>query len=570
MKTQTTLNRRPILWIKDCISLAKPFWVSSEKYKAIVLITLVIALNLAQVGMTVLINKWYNGFYNALQNFNKTVFNSFIIKFCFLAFTAITFSVLAYYFRKLLEIRWRKWLVNYYINRWFSHKAFYKTKFLNQISDNPDQRISEDINAFIILTLDLSLGFLNSVVTLFSFVIILWTLSGNWGFTISGHHFTIYGYMVWAALLYAIFGTYITFKIGKPLIRLDYQQQAYEAGFRYSLVRVRENSESIAFFNGEEMERNNLMHKFKLVFNNFVGIIYRQMKIDIFGVGYAQIAIIFPFVVAAPRYFAKIIKLGDVMQISSAFGRVQGAMSYFINAYTSLSGWRATMDRLLGFQKAVDQTANLNGLEIKSGNNILELKNVVLSLPDGQILAKNISFTLNNADRLLVKGRSGCGKTTLLRTIARLWHFAKGEINQKPHTTSLFIAQKPYIPIENLAFAVSYPKTQHLPSDIEIKQILIDCKLDNLVDKLAEINDWSNVLSLGEQQRIAFCRILINKPDVVYLDESTSALDEETENELYKLIVDRLPNTVIVSVTHHSSVAKWHNQVLDFNKLVGE
>ncbi|MBY0379367.1 MAG: ATP-binding cassette domain-containing protein, partial [Burkholderiales bacterium] len=314
---------------------------------------------------------------------------------------------------------------------------------------------------------------------------------------------------------------------------------------------------------------NNLMQRFKLVFNNFVGLIYRQMKIDIFGVGYAQIAIIFPFVVAAPRYFAKIIKLGDVMQISSAFGRVQGAMSYFINAYTSLSGWRATMDRLLGFQNAVDQTDNLNGLEIKSGDHILELKRVALSLPNGQLLANNISFTLNSGDRILIKGRSGCGKTTLLRTIAKLWHFADGEISQKPHITSLFIAQKPYIPIDNLAFAVSYPKTQDFPSDAEIKQVLIDCKLDNLADKLVEINDWSSILSLGEQQRIAFCRILINKPDVVYLDESTSALDEETEDKLYKLIIDKLPNTVIVSVAHRSSVAKWHNQVLDFNKLVG-
>ncbi|MBY0380110.1 MAG: ABC transporter ATP-binding protein/permease, partial [Burkholderiales bacterium] len=250
MKNQTTLNRKPILWIKDCITLAKPFWVGTEKFKAIALITLVIGLNLGQVGMTVLINKWYNGFYNALQNFNKPAFTSLIIKFCILAFIAITFSVLAYYFRKLLEIKWRKWLVNYYISRWFSSKAFYKTKFLNKISDNPDQRISEDINSFIVLTLDLSLGLLNSGVTLFSFVIILWNLSGNWSFTIYGHDFTIYGYMVWAALIYAIFGTYITFKIGKPLISLDYQQQAYEASFRYSLVRVRENSESIAFFNG--------------------------------------------------------------------------------------------------------------------------------------------------------------------------------------------------------------------------------------------------------------------------------------------------------------------------------
>lgn len=568
MKKQTTLNRKPILWIKDCLSLAKPFWTSPEKYKAFALITLVIILNLAQVSMTVIINKWYNGFYDAIQSFDKTTFNKLIIRFCFLAFTAITFSVLAYYFRKLLEIKWRNWLTNYYIDKWFSYKAFYKTKFLNQISDNPDQRISDDINSFIVLTLDLSLGLLNSVVTLFSFVVILWNLSGNLNFNIGNHHITIYGYMLWAAVIYSIFGTYITFKIGKPLIRLNYQQQAYEAGFRYNLVRVREYSESIAFFDGEPTEHNHLMHKFRLVLNNFVSIIYRQMKIDIFGVGYAQVAIIFPYIVAAPRYFAKIIKLGDMMQISSAFGRVQGALSYFIEAYSSLSGWRATMDRLLGFQKAVAQSQQLSGITIQEGINTLELNKINLLLPNGKILAKNISLVLNTSDRLLIKGNSGCGKTTLLRTIAQLWPFVDGTIKQKLQIKSLFLSQKPYLPIDNLAFAISYPKTKNLPDKLQINTILTKCKLGHLIDSASTVEDWGNILSLGEQQRIAFCRILINKPDIVYLDESTSALDEETENELYNLLLSELPNTVIVSIAHRSNVAKWHNQILDFNKLV--
>lgn len=567
-KQQTTLDRNPIIWVKDFLHLARPYWKSEEKYKAFSLIILIIIFNLLTVAMTVIFNKWNNGFYDSLQNYDKKAFTHLLIQFTYLAFFYIVFQILAYYFRKILELRWRKWSTNYYINSWLKNKAFYKTKFLSQISDNPDQRISEDINSYIVISLDLTLGLMNSVVTLVSFVFILWKLSGSFSFTIATHHFTIYGYMVWLALIYSVVATYIMFKIGRPLIRLDYQQQAYEASFRYSLVRVREYSENIALYNGETKEHNNLMHRYMSVFNNFIAIIYRQMKINIFNVGYGQIAIILPTLLVAGRYFAKTIKLGDVMQIADAFGRVQGALSYFIDAYTSLSGWRATMDRLLGFEKAVEQASYLTAIEIKPGDSMLKLHNLSLNLPNGDSLAKGITFTLNAGDRVLIKGRSGCGKTTLLRAISGLWHFATGDIYQKPQITSLFISQKPYLPIDSLAHTICYPKTQHLPSHDELEQILKQCGLVKLTSKLHEVNDWSNILSVGEQQRIAFCRILVNKPNIVYLDEATSALDEETEAELYELLVKQLPDMVIVSIAHRSSVAKWHTQELNFNQLV--
>ena len=565
---QNTYNRNPITWIKDFWFLAKPYWQSPDRFRAFGLIIVAISFNLLTVGVTVMINKWYNSFYDAIQQYDKVKFYELIIRFCILAFCAIAFSVLSYYFRKILTIRWRKWLTNYYLTNWFQAKAYYKTKFVSQISDNPDQRIQEDINGFITLALDLSLGLISSIVTLLSFIFILWKLSGALKFDIANYHIIIPGYMVWTALIYAVIGTYITFKIGRPLIKLDYQQQAYEADFRFGLMRVREYSESIAFYNGEVQEKSGLVTRFNNVVNNYVAIIYRQLKIDIFGVGYEQVAIIFPLVVAAPRYFAKAIKLGDLMQIASAFGRVQGALSYFISAYSSLAGWRAVMDRLYGFQMAINEAKQLSGLKIASGTHYLKLSNININLPSGTPLINGINLTLNQGDALLIKGRSGSGKTTLLRTIAGLWHYAEGNISQKPNLHSLFIAQKPYLTIGRLKDAVCYPKIDNLPSDHEMQQLLKIFKLEHLARKLDEHADWTNMLSIGEQQRIAICRILINKPDVIYLDEATSALDEEMEAITYDAIKSNLPNSVIVSVGHRSTITKWHDQILDFNNLV--
>ncbi len=560
------IHRHPIVWVKDFLFLAKPFWLSKEKYYAWPLLILVIILNLSVVGMTVVINNWYNGFYDSIQNYDKVAFMHSIIKLCYLAFFYILLQVLSFYLRKKLEIMWRKWANNYYISKWFYNKAYYKTKFVANSIDNPDQRISEDINGFIVLSFDLTLGLLSEIVTLISFIIILWKISGSWNFTIGGHNFIIHGYMVFAALLYAILGTYLTFKIGKPLIRLNYQEQAYEASFRYGLMRVREHNESIAFYNGEKHEQHNLMHKFSMVANNFMFIVYRQMKIDIFKISYSQIAIIFPYVVLAPKYFGKMIKLGGMMQIIQAFSHVKDAFSYFINCYISLSGWRAVMDRLIGFNKNIEEAENFPILNFKSGDIPIKVSNLSLYLPNGHMLINDINFELHRGDRLLIKGYSGSGKTTLLRTLAGIWPFVSGEVEQQQGIYSLFMSQKPYMPIGRLYDSICYPLLHRLPKKTEMLVILNDCGLKYLSEKLDDFGNWSSILSIGEQQKVAFCRLLLNKPDVVYLDESSSALDEDSENMLYNLIINKLPNTIIVSVAHRSSVNKWHNKIINLDK----
>jgi putative ATP-binding cassette transporter len=563
---EIVFNRNPIKWVKDAWYLAKPFWHSEEKYLAIGLISLVILFNLSSVYITVLINKWYNGFYNTLQTYNYKGFIAFIYKFLFLALIFILLQICASLFRKFLEIKWRRWLTNYYLKNWFNHQAYYKSRFLNKGIDNPDQRISEDINSFIVLFLDLTLGLINSVVTLVSFIIILWAVGGSLNFTLGTHHITIAGYMVYAALIYAIIGTFITFKIGKPLIKLNFQQQAYEADFRYNLVRVREYGENIAFYKGEAQEKTSLLTRFNFVVNNFVAIIYRQMKIDIFGIGYAQAAIIFPIIVSAPRYFAKLIKLGDLMQINSAFSRVQDALSYFINSYNSLSGWRAVMDRLYGFETIIKEANALSGVNIDSGNALLTIKHFDVCLPNGNILIKNLNVNLTAGEHLLITGRSGIGKTTLLRAVAGIWPYAKGEIQQQPQTTSLFIAQKPYLPLGTLKQAICYPMHLNLPADDILIATLNQCNLTFLAEQLNVSIDWNTKLSIGEQQRLAFCRILINKPDIIYLDEATSALDEDNEYNMYNLLVKNLPTSVIISIGHRSTIKHWHTTEINLNE----
>lgn len=562
VKQQTTLNRDPRKWIKDAWHLAKPYWGSDKKAKAISLLITVIVLNLLVVYMTVLFNKWYNGFYDSIQHYDKIKFLHYLYKFSILAFIYITLQVLAYLFRKILEVDWRKWATRYYIDKWCGKQAYYKTLFIREISDNPDQRISVDINSFVGLVLDISLGFLSAFVSLCSFSLILWKISGPLDFSWHKYHFHIAGYMLYAAIIYAIVGTFVIFKIGRPLIRLDYEQQLYEADFRFALMRVREHAENIAFYSGETIERNNLIMKFHRVVNNFMAIVYRQMKIDVFSICYSQLAIIFPILVASPRYFAKLIQLGDLMQIGSAFGRVQEALSYFINSYTSLSGLRATMDRLYGFENVIESADKLKGLPINTTTNYLTLKNLQVSLPNNTILLDNINVNLDSGDRLLIRGKSGAGKTTLLRTIAHLWPYASGEILQKPGLTSLFIAQKPYLPLTTLADAICYPKDVAAIGTEYLIKIMTECGLTHLIDKLDTEDNWSAKLSVGEQQRVGFCRVLLNKPDIVYLDEVTSALDETSEELLYNLICSSLNASVIVSIGHRSTIKKWHNKEL--------
>lgn len=552
--------------IKDCWQLTRPYWSSEEKWRALGLIASVIVFNLFFVYMTVLLNKWSNQFYDAIQNYDKSAFYKLMITFSYYAAFYILFQIISYWFRKILEIRWRKWLTSYYIDKWLDKRAYYRTKFVNNFVDNPDQRISEDINNFIGTVLNLTLGLISNIVSLCSFVFILYNISGPISFTLFTHHFTINGYMVWVALIYAFIGTYITFKIGFPLIKLTFRQENVEADFRFGLMRLREYNEDIAFYSGEKQERHGLMRRFYNVVDNFMAIVYRQMKLNIFSVAYGQIANIFPVLVASPRYFAKVIKLGDLMQIASAFSHVHSSLSFFMDSYGSLAELRAVMDRLLGFQSGIHSANELNVLKRENtDSHYLAMQDFSVMLPDSQPLITGVSFTVNSGDRLWIRGRSGSGKTTLLRAIGGLWPYADGKLSYDANKTELFIAQRPYMPNITLREAVCYPITENLPDSEIIEKILRECGLPYLLNKLDVLADWGKILSLGEQQKLAFARVLLNKPDIIYLDEATSAIDEQMEEYLYDLLIKSLPSSAIVSIAHRSTLAKWHNKILDFS-----
>ncbi len=567
MQQNSTPKRNPLIWLKDSWHLARPYWTSQDKWRAIGLVAIVIVFNLLTVYMSVLFNKWNNKMYDSLQHFNQVMFYQLLVKFCYMAFFYILFQIMSYYFRKILEIRWRRWMTQDYLANWLDKHAYYKMRFVDNYADNPDQRISQDIAAFINTALSLTLGFISNVVGLFSFIFILWGLSGPLSFVIGGHHFVIAGYMVWVALIYALVGTFITFKIGRPLIKLNFAQENLEADFRFGLMRVHEYGENIAFYNGEKQEYQGLLVKFNRVVNNFMTTIYRQMKVDIFNIGYSQIANIFPILVASPRYFAKVIQLGDLMQISGAFGQVQGSLSFFIDSYGSLASWRAVMDRLYGFQSVINQSYNLQSIH-KQKNDVdyLKVSNLTLKLPNSsRVLINNLNFNLKSGDRLLIRGSSGSGKTTLLRSLAGLWPYVDGEIFQNKTTKELFVAQRPYIPNVSLREAICYPLMDNLPDDDVLGKLLDECGVNYLVSRLGDLADWDKMLSLGEQQRLAFVRILVNEPDIIYLDEATSALDEDMEYKLYQILVQKLANSVIISVGHRSTLHQWHNQEINFN-----
>ncbi|PMP86447.1 MAG: ABC transporter ATP-binding protein [Thermodesulfobium narugense] len=553
-------------FLKDTWELIKPYWQSEEKKIAWFLLIIIIFLNLFLVFINVLINLWYNEFYNALQDLNAKAFWIAIIQFCVLAFLYIIAAVYSLYLNQMLQIKWRKWLTDRFLKKWLNKKIYYHLQVFNNSTDNPDQRISEDLNLFVSQTLSLSLGLLSSVVTLASFVGILWTISGSISFEIFGNEIIIPGYMVWAAILYAILGTWITAAIGKPLINLNFKQQMYEANFRFNMVRIRENSESVALYGGEKNEHKHLMVNFFDVFENYWKIMVRQKMLGWFTSGYNQIAIIFPILVASPRFFAREIQLGALMQIAQAFGQVQSSLSYIVNSYPSLANWHAVADRLRTFEHNISFIEDLqqknNRIIIKKSENLM-VENLSIFLPDNKTpLINQLNLSLNKSERLLVVGSSGIGKSTLIRTLAGLWPFGEGKIFLPPKEKLLFLPQKPYLPIGSLKDVLIYPNGDPDVSDDEIKDLLISLNLKHLVNHISEVNMWSQILSLGEQQYLAFGRILLQRPEWIFMDEATSALDEKSERILYFRLKDELSNSAVISVGHRSSLLSYHEKKL--------
>ena len=558
-----------VRFVKNVWALTKSYWQSEEKKKAYLLLLAIIALTLGVVFMLVQLNQWYNIFYSALQNYEKEKIFSELFHFSWLAFIYIILAVYAFYLQQVLIINWRRWLTNAYIDEWLNHKNYYRLQMFGTATDNPDQRISEDVRMFVEYTLRFGIGILKAFTTFASFVLILYNLSGPLQFKLAGMDIQIPGYLVWTALLYSMIGTWLTYKVGNKLVGLNFVQQKYEADFRFAMMRMRENAESVAFYSGEGHEGGVFKKRFSLLLNNFWSIIKKQKQLIWLNSWYSQIAIIFPLVVAMPRYLAKEITLGGLMQISSAFGRVQESLSYFVEMYSSIAEWQAVVERLTGFGLHMDQvkqeSAQQDLQRHPGATDAITAADMSVTLPDESAVLQNVSFTLQPGINVLIKGVSGSGKSTLLRALAGIWPYVKGKLEIPADNKLMFIPQRPYLPLGTLKESLLYPGTESR-TDEELKQLMEDCCIGYLYDKLYMEADWSHVLSVGEQQRLAFVRALIYKPVWLFLDEASSALDEETEAKVYTLLMQEAPQTTLVSVGHRSTLNKYHESVLYLDK----
>ena len=555
-------------FFRDVWYLTKSYWQSEEKKKAFFLLGCIIALTLGVVYMLVLLNQWNNSFYSALQNYDaKKIFDE-LIHFSWLAAIYILLAVYSYYLQQTLILNWRRWLTTRFIDIWLQNKTYYNLQMFGKDTDNPDQRISEDVRQFVEMTLSFGIGILKAFCTFASFVVILYNLSGSLSFTFMGKTWTINGYMLWASLLYSVIGTYITHIVGRKLVKINFIQQKYEADFRFSMIRLRESAESVAFYRGEAQEGSVFKQRFKMLLDNFWKLVNKQKQLVFLNSGYSQIAIIFPFVVAMNRYLTKEVTLGGLMQVASAFGRVQDSLSYFVDMYSSIAQWQAVVMRLTCFghhMHDVYQKAERFHVERFAAADVVEVNNMQINLPDGKPLLENISFTLHPGHNVLIKGVSGSGKSTLLRAISGIWPFVDGKIFLPERDKLMFIPQKSYLPLGTLRAALNYPGNKPI-DDTELIYLMDLCQIGYLKDKLDLEADWSHVLSVGEQQRLAFVRAHIQQPQWLFLDEATSALDEDTEANMYRLLQERLQQTTVVSVGHRSTLNKYHELVLRLNK----
>ena len=523
-------------FLRAAWKLAWPFWMGEERWSARLLLGAVIALNLSAVWLNVRLNSWNNDFYNALQEYDWPKFWSQFAIFGMIAAALIVVAVYQQYLRQILQIRWRRWMTERYLKDWLSDQAYYRMQFDQSSTDNPDQRISDDLDRFTSISLALSIGLLNSVVTLFSFLFILWTLSGALHIPLGGDSgFDIPGYMVIAAIIYAVGGTWLTQKIGNPLVPLLFNQQRYEADFRFSLVRLREHAESVAFYGGESREYGVFQNRFTHCVLNWWNVIRRRKKLTWFTSSYQQLAIVFPFIVAAPRYFAKEIQLGGLMQISSAFGQVQDSLSFIVTSYTEIAEYQSVVERLRGFHTRIEDIAAdrraAKPIAIDRSGSGVAVDALDLQLPDGRPLHSEIELAAGPGNPVLVTGPSGSGKSTLLRAIAGLWPFGRGRI-RVGDGHALFLPQRPYLPLGTLGDAIAYPEPDHQPRRAELEAALRAVGLAYLIDQLDVDGNWAQRLSGGEQQRLGFARILLVRPEIVFLDEATSALDEAAEASL--------------------------------------
>lgn len=557
---------RRVAWSK-ARALLLPYWFSEERWGARGLLSLVVGLNLAGVFVSVLLAHWNRQFFDALQGKDYSSFLALLARFGGLAALYIVAAVFALYCNQRLQIRWRRWLTARYCRDWLADRSYYVLQLDPSGVENPEQRIQDDIGILANLSLDLLTGLINGIATLGSFLAMLWTLSGALHLNIAGVALAIPGYMVWFAILYAAVGSVATHFVGRSLIGINFDLQRYDAEFRFRMIRVRENAESIALYGGERDERESLKASFGSIWQAWWRLMKAQKRLTFFTAGYGQLAVIFPILVAAPRYFSGTMSLGGLTQTSLAFGRVQSSLSWFVDAYPRIAQWKASLGRLVGFDEALARAKSLSAPTAairvsRSPAADLAVDGLNLRLPDNRTILQNAAFRIEAGERVLVSGPSGCGKSTLFRALAGIWPFGNGRVIIPEGRRVLFLPQRPYLPIASLREVLSYPDRPEQHTDLDFRQALIDARLPHLLDRLGEQSNWSLELSGGEQQRIGFARVFLYRPDWLFLDEATSALDEVTEQALYALVWERFPGITVMSIAHRVAATRFHRRRL--------
>lgn len=549
--------------LKAFFLMLKSYWGCKDSIKSWILLVVIISLTGSSVYIATSINSWYKEFWDTIQNYDIDGFKHQLIIFVVLASIHVVVSVYNAYLKSCLAINWRTWLTGKTMTRWLESNNYYKLQLADKNTDNPDQRIAEDLNMFVSSTIVLIIGTATDLAMMISFGVVLWQLSSAVDITIMGMSIHLPdGYMCYLALLYAILGTALTFYLGKPLVKLNFRQQRYEADFRFSLIRVRENSESIALYKGEEEENKYLRQSFSDLVANYIKLIVCTKRLGFLTLGYSQTAVIFPMLISAPLYFAKIITMGSIMQISSAFGRVQDSLSTLVSNFTSWASWKSVVDRLALFYLSMEEVEKLRCIAIEKNATKLEVRDLQIKSPRDKLLLDHVNLDLSSGESLLIRGASGCGKSTLIKALAGIWPYTQGQVRYLNDAKVLFLSQKPYLPQGSLRLAASYPSAPI--EDGRTEQFFKLVGLEHLIPHLDEVDTWSHILSLGEQQRVAIVRALLNQPDMLFLDEASSAMDEQSESLVYDLLNQYLPQCIMISVGHRSTLIAKHKLVLTY------
>ncbi len=552
--------------IRAFVKILKPFWVSRASIPSWIMLGIIIGLTAGSIYVATSINTWYKSFWDTIQQYDVDAFGQQIMVFAVLATIHVLVSVYKSYLCSRLAINWRRWLTGRVMTDWLKDSTYYKLQLTDKVTDNPDQRIADDLSLYVTTTISLFLGTATDLAMMITFSIVLWGLSSAVDFTL-WNGWVIHlpdGYLFYLALIYAVAGTVVTFMLGKPLVKLNFRQQRCEADFRFSLIRVRENAESIALYQGQDEENLTLRERFAAVVKNYIKLINCQKRLGFLILGYSQTAVLFPILIAAPLYFAKIITMGSIMQINSAFGRVQDALSTLVTNFNSWASLKAVVDRLALFCEGMDKTQDLVCITPRREGSNFAIRDLTVSTSQKQQLVEHLSLELEPGRALLIRGRSGCGKSTLIRAVAGIWPYASGEVSMPQSGEVLFLSQRPYLPQGTLRQAAGYP--QAAEHDGLTEKYFAALGLSHLIPKLDTEDIWSHILSLGEQQRVAFVRALLIKPKLLFLDEASSALDEPAENLAYELLRRHLQDSIIVSVGHRHTLLGLHDCTLTCNE----